>query len=334
MHRFFSVRTPATSLRLAFLAAFALLALALPSTGLAIVYIEGVTNDQLPDYDASAEITAAPTSAQSSAAKSLNASVTWSNLGTPSTIFNSHGYVATGIKAPTAAAAAGKWLRSHSRLFGTSLRNLRLVTAAPLRGTRTDHAVVFRQTFGGVLSDQQVAVEIVGSKQAGWKITYVSSSVARGTAALHGLSRLSPLQAWTKAVSYTGHSISGSQVTAFGRTSSGATDVIATGFMGDQSVHPTAFPTSRGVIRAYSAVVTKSTEGNQSQYAVVVDASTGKLLSRTNQVFNAVDDPTWLAPRHSMSYNGMNAYPWNYPTTDNRALFCWTAGVGCARSTP
>ncbi len=66
--------------------------------------------------------------------------------------------------------------------------------------------------------------------------------------------------------------------------------------MGDQSVHPIAYPTALGAVRAYSTVVTKSTEGNQSQYAVVVDAATGKLLSRTNQVFNSAADPTWLAP--------------------------------------
>ena len=59
-------------------------------------------------------------------------------------------------------------------------------------------------------------------------------------------------------------------------------------------------------------------------------AKTGRLLYRQSQVDNIADNPTWLAPRHSMPYNNLNAFPWNYPTTDNRVVHCWTATAGCA----
>jgi len=182
------------------LAALAVLALTLVPSSFGIVYIEGVTNDQLPDYDASAGLELAPTAAQTRSAQSLGANVTWNSYGTPATIFNPTGYVATGIKAPSAAAAARSWLRSNRPLFGIpSTANLRLVTQERLRGARSDHAVVFRQTFGGALSDGQVALSVVGTATAGWKIVYVSSSLNRGPAQLEGRYRLTPLAAWTTA---------------------------------------------------------------------------------------------------------------------------------------
>jgi len=64
---------------------------------------------------------------------------------------------------------------------------------------------------------------------------------------------------------------------------------------------------------------------------VIVDAATGKLLFRQNQVFNAVDNPTWKGFQIAPPYNPINAYPWNYPSTDMRETFCWTATAGCTK---
>src|SRR5262245_43785702 len=84
MHCFRSVRSPGkSSLHLALLAAFAIVALALPSTGTAVVYIEGQETSALPDYDASTQARLAPTAAQLAAARSLGADVTWNSYGTP-----------------------------------------------------------------------------------------------------------------------------------------------------------------------------------------------------------------------------------------------------------
>ena len=132
--------------------------------------------------------------------------MTWNSYGTPATVFNPSGYVATGIKAPRRrplppGAGSGRTARSSGsrrrRISGSS-------TAEPLRGAPTDHAVVFRQSFGGALSDGQVALSVVGTAKSGWRIIYVSSSLNRGPAQLEGRYRLTPLSAWTAAAGYTG----------------------------------------------------------------------------------------------------------------------------------
>jgi hypothetical protein len=61
-----------------------------------------------------------------------------------------------------------------------------------------------------------------------------------------------------------------------------------------------------------------------------VDAATGRLLFRQNLVDNLTDDPTWLAFPVAPAFNPMNAYPWNYPSTDIRELYCWTPTAGCS----
>src|SRR5262249_34854039 len=95
MHCFPSVRSPRRALRWGLLAAFAILVLAMPSTGMAVVYIEGQDASALPDYDASTQTHLAPTATQLAAARSLGANVTWNSYGTPGSIFNAKGYVAT-----------------------------------------------------------------------------------------------------------------------------------------------------------------------------------------------------------------------------------------------
>jgi len=63
---------------------------------------------------------------------------------------------------------------------------------------------------------------------------------------------------------------------------------------------------------------------------VIVDAATGRLLLRQNLVDNLADNPTWLAFTIAPPFNPMNAFPWNYPSTDTRQLYCWTATAGCS----
>ena len=93
---------------------------------------------------------------------------------------------------------------------------------------------------------------------------------------------------------------------------------------------PIAFGTpSHGALRAYDTTVTKSLQGAQNSYRVIVDATTGRLLYRQNQVFNLADNPTWKGFQIAPPFNPLNAYPWNYPSTDTRETFCWTATAGC-----
>jgi extracellular elastinolytic metalloproteinase len=315
----------ARRLQLLLLAGLSVLALTLASGGLAVVHIEGQSR-ALSNFDARGKV--APTRAQLKAAKSIHGRVSWSSRGAPASIIHYGGYLATGIKAPSAAAAARSWLAAHKQLFRLrSVWHVRLATAAPLRGSRV-HAVTFRQAFGGVLSaDGFVTVTVAQAKHA-WKVVYASSSLSPDTA-VTGRRLLRPVSAWRHAAIAAGARVG--EVAALGKTANGSLGLAAAGFSGVQTVHPTVFGTPRkGAIRAYDTTVTKTTVGAQSSYRVIVDAATGKLLYRQNLVDNLADNPTWLAFPAAPPFNPMNAFPWNYPSTDTRQLYCWTATAGCS----
>jgi extracellular elastinolytic metalloproteinase len=317
------------ALRATLLVALAVAALTLVPSSFGIVQIDSRSADRLPDFDARAEVK--PTSAQLTSARSLRARVSWNSFGTPASIFKDGGYLATAVKAPTAAAAARSWIASHASLFRLrSAATLQVDTAAPLRGAPDVHAVTFRQTFGGVLSADGLATVTVVRSHGAWNVVYASSSLTPDLG-LTGRRVLTPTAAWAKAAGAAGDSISRTQVTPFGKLSDGTTQVIATGFSGMQTVRAVAFGTPRlGALRAYDTTVTKTTDGAQSSYRVIVDAATGRLLLRQNLVDQLADDPVWSAFPIAPPYDNINAFPWNYPSTDTRQVYCWTETAGCA----
>jgi extracellular elastinolytic metalloproteinase len=316
--------------RATFPAALALMALMLTPSSFGIVNIEGVTNDQLPDFDA--RVDAAPSAAQLQAAAGIHGRVTWNSLGTPGQITRRGGYLSTHLKAPSATSAARAWIAAHKRAFRLgSVSHLRVMTAEAMPGTHhRDYTVVFRQMFAGVPSSDGVLAVSVVRKGHGWNVVYVSSSLAPDARRLTGKRILTPVAAWLRAAHAAGYRISRSSAAPLGRTPDGSVGISAAGFTGTETVQPIAFGTPRrGALRAYSATVTKTVYGPQSSYQVIIDAATGKLLYRQNQVFNAIDNPTWKGFQLSPPYNPLNAYPWNYPSTDTRETFCWTATAGC-----
>ena len=150
-----------------------------------------------------------------------------------------------------------------------TVRHLHVATAAPLRGSRV-HAVVFRQTFGGVLSADGLATVAVVRAKLSWKVVYASSSLAPDTA-VTGKRLLRPASAWRHAAIAAGARVG--QVAALGKTANGSIGIAAAGFSGPQTVKPTVFGTPRkGAIRAYDTTVTKTLVGAQSSYRVIVDA--------------------------------------------------------------
>jgi extracellular elastinolytic metalloproteinase len=314
----------AGAIRLLVLSGLSVLALTLTSSAFAVVHLDGQSTG-LRDFDARAKV--APTAAQLKAARAIHGRVSWSSLGAPASVIHYGGYLATGITASSAAAAARSWLAAHRQLFRLkSVSHLRLDTAAPLRGSRV-HAVVFRQTFGGVVSADGFATVTVVRAKHSWKVVYASSNLTPD-AAVTGNRVLQPVAAWRHAARAAGAQVG--QITLLGTTANGSLGLDAAGFSGLQTVKPTVFGTPHeGAIRAYDTTVTKTLVGAQSSYRVIVDAATGKLLYRQNLVDNVADDPTWLAFTNTPPFNPMNAYPWNYPSTDTRELYCWTATAGC-----
>src|SRR6188472_1378068 len=89
-------------------AALTLLALALVPSSFGIVDLGGVNSDLISDLDARGA--AAPTAGQIAAARVIHGKVQWSKFGTPAEVFHRGGYLATGLRAPSAAAAARSWL--------------------------------------------------------------------------------------------------------------------------------------------------------------------------------------------------------------------------------
>ena len=313
----------------AVIAALSTLALALPSAGRAVVNIEGHTPAALPDYDSRAS--AAPTADQLAAASALGAEVSWNRFGVASAVSNNGAFITKGIQAPDAATAARAWLDANKLLFKLdSTASLVPVVTQPLIGTTNDYAIVFRQQADGVEATDAVAtVAVVGSKAAGWNVAYASSSLTGGNADATGADALAPAVAWTEAANQAGVNVSVVDVTPES-TTDGTTTLGVRGLSQKQHVKKAVFATPHNGSRAaYDATVTTNADGNLDSYQVVVDAQTGDLLYRQSLVDYIADNPTWLAPRHSMPYNDLNAFPWNYPTTDGRSLFCWTPTVGC-----
>src|SRR3954470_6078376 len=85
------------------------------------------------DFDARTG-TVAPTAVQLAETSASNLSVRWNALGTPASMFNTSGYLATGLSADPVAAARA-YITAHRDLLGLAPgadRQLQLVMNAPL----------------------------------------------------------------------------------------------------------------------------------------------------------------------------------------------------------
>ena len=127
-------------------------ALTLPASSLGVGQIQGeepqiLDGQRLRDYD-SRTATVLPSAAQEAAAARLDASVRWNEFGTPQSVVQHGGYVASGIDAGSAEAAARDWMTANRALFGLgSLDSLKLDHAARLPFSDA-YAVIYRQEFG------------------------------------------------------------------------------------------------------------------------------------------------------------------------------------------
>src|SRR5215467_6182646 len=208
MVRYMSPRPRGLLVGVVIVAALSTLALVLPSAGRAVVNIEGVTPQALPDYDSRASV--APTDDQLAAAKALAADVTWNRFGAASAVSKAGAFITKGLQAPDAVSAAREWLDTNKTLFKLdSTDSLAAVATEPFRGTTNDYAIVFQQVADGVASTDGLAtVALVGSKDAGWNVAYASSSLTGGSTEATGADELSPAEAWTAAANSAGVSVS------------------------------------------------------------------------------------------------------------------------------
>ena len=252
--------------------------------------IDDIYHRGLPDLDARGASTA-PTAAQQDLASRLGATVRWNRYGTPGSIINYGGYIATGLQG-TAVQASRSWIRANRGLFrltDADVTNLELLNDSAIIDT-PGHAVLFRQRFGG-LSSTHDAMITVGISQG--KIAYVSSSIA-GHRPAPEPATISATQAWLQAAANIGRAAPASAVSNL-RQENGWTVFSVEGFATpvvqqekkghiDQRARLVAIPTYDGGVRsAYETVVLDMTNGTLG-YTSFVDARTGQVLVRVNRV--------------------------------------------------
>jgi hypothetical protein len=299
--------------------------LALPSAGFAIVDLNG--DEGLADLDTRTG-TAVPTSVQLDAAHALGATVAWNRFGTPSSIYNLHGNLATGIQAPDAVAATRAWLQDQKSLFRLgSSDSLALLGSARLVGSDA-RAVTLAQRFDGVLAvpDGVVTVAVTGSRADGWNVTFASSTLTADDGVANDYD-LSAVDAWLQAAKAVGLDVSAADVSVTG-TKKGWTRLHVDGIADTQAVRKAAFPKPGTDARAvYQAVVADSAAAIG--YSQSVDASTGRIVQRENIVDQLADNPVWKAFPTWPITSKLNRFPWNYPSADVRDTWCWNPIHGC-----
>jgi uncharacterized repeat protein (TIGR01451 family) len=268
----------------------------------------------LPDYD-SRGAGVAPSGGQLSMVSSLGARAQWNIFGTPASLIRPGGYLATGLSTDPATAARG-WIRANKSLFKLSdqgVDDLELLSVSPMAKS-SGKAVLFRQRWGGLPAGQDGMISV---GYTSGKIAYVSSSAA-GDAPPPGGATLTPQNAWIFAANDVGRPTSTSAISGV-RQDGEWTRFQVAGFSDEQMVRLMAFPTPGGVRPAYLAMVVDVGEGRVQAYTVHVDAQTGQVLFRQNNVQHIVEqaqaptttffsgtyqdapDPAVCAPRHTFS---------------------------------
>ncbi len=261
----------------------------------------------LPDVDARG--VRLPSLGQRRAAARLDtASLRWNDFGTPASILPADGVLARATSADPATAAR-RYLAGQSAVLGLSRAQvgaLELVSDQPL-AMGGGHAVLFRQRFGA-LSPAIGSMVTVGV--ANGAIAYVSSSLTR-TTGTPPPARLSPLQGWLRAAADVGldaATLAPSELTSEDRD--GWTRLTVPGLVQEQQVRLRALALADGSVRpVMEANVVDVAGGNAVAYTVMVDAVTGRVLHRQNQVENSSDafafsgaiTPTACGPKHAFS---------------------------------
>jgi extracellular elastinolytic metalloproteinase len=271
----------------------AALALALPaSAGAAARILPGQAG--LKDLDARTG-RVLPTAAQKQGVSALSARAEWNRYGTPASLIADDGFL-SGVAGGSAPEIARSFLRAHADLFRLSaadVDNLELVNDAKLVAS-DGHAVLFRQRFGSLAAghDGMITVGVSGGR-----VAYVSSSAA-GSQAAPAAATLSATDAWLKAATNAGFNVTRSALKATstrdGWTTFGVTG-LATPIAGkkaiDQRARLVALPTfTQGVRAAFETVVLDVQGGRSRAYRSFVDARTGDVLFRSNEVKELADD--------------------------------------------
>ena len=249
---------------------------------------------------------ALPTSLQKRSAAQLGADVRWNELGTPASILATRGSLGR-ASSKNAVEAARTWLARNRAVLGLSsaqVAGLELVNNQRFADSSA-RAVLFRQRFGD-LTPAIGSMVTVGV--SGGKIAYVSSSLSRSTGT-PAAAALSPTQAWLTAAANVGLDVAGSDIidTATDAAATGWTRFKVEGLVQEQMTRLRALALADGSVRpVFETNVIDVKGGSALAYTLMVDAVTGKILHRENQVehssdiqpFNGQITATECGPKH------------------------------------
>src|SRR4051794_15732344 len=247
------------------------------------------TSGALPDIQVKGTIK--PTKAQRASAHRLG-DVAWNQFGTPSSLVDRDGALATAA-GDSAVAAARAWLERNKALFKlSSTDGLALASDSKLSGTE-GHAVSLRQTVGGLPASGGGLVTIGVTKAGGaWRIVSATSSI-NGDETLAGKPQFKAERAWQKAASNVGLSRALAQVhraRAAKLRLRGWKRLKVAGLSDAQQARAVAFPTvADGYVPAYETIVLDTSRGETLAYRVFVDARSGKVPARESMVDHAAD---------------------------------------------
>lgn len=272
------------------------------------------SHEHQPDVDFRTGSVAA-TAAQRAAVADLGATARWNKFGTPQSMINHDGFLATGVQGENAKAAARKFLANNAAVFGLSAdylsdsSRLQFINDTELADS-DGHAVFFSQRFGelAAVRDGSVTVGLTGTGSSGWKVAYVSSSLTKNTRLAATGTSLTPEEGWLAAANALDEDVLGRARYSDAQITSVSDDVLkdgdqdndlrsdfklltVAGLTQQQRVRLTAVPTPEGgVVPAYEAIFLRDQAGVAEAFTSFVDANRGKVLFRTNNVQQLVDE--------------------------------------------
>jgi hypothetical protein len=280
------------------------------------------TSGALPDIEVKGSI--APTKSQRASARRLG-EVAWNQFGTPSSVVDRDGALAT-VAGDSAVAAARVWLERNKALFKlSSTDNLVLASDSKLAGSN-GHAVSLVQTVGGLRASGGGLVTIGVTKVGGgWRIVSASSTI-NGDETLAAKPQLKAESAWQKAAANVGLPRGLAQIHRSRRTKlRGWRSLKVAGLADVQQARPVAFPTvASGYVPAYETIVIDTSESVPTAYRSFVDARSGKVLARESMVDNADDRQL-----KSQTFNYSGSVPATNGACDvKKGPYTVTAGTG------
>ena len=230
-----------------------------------------------------------PTADQRSDARAIGARVAWNQFGTPSSMVDPGGALATGVQGDSPVAAARAWLSDNRQLFKlSSTENLDLVSAAPL-SDGAGHAVTLRQRVGGLKASGGGLVTIGVKRANGWSVISAAGTI-NGDETLAAKPSLGAEQAVQKAAANAGEQRSLAQIVPMKKRSAGFKTFRFAGVDDAQRAKAVAFPTLDGYVPAFETIVTDTEGAEPSAYRMFVDARSGAILLRESLVHQAAGE--------------------------------------------